>query len=112
VTAQRDASASAGPARSASAGTDPPKLYGPLSLFPAPGAGEPPVLRAAERRGVLVCHRVDRKGNPIAPEWSYWRDLSEARQARDALTPCGPRCGGIHTCVEVAVPPRRSQAPA
>jgi hypothetical protein len=64
----------------------------------------------SERRGVLVCHCQDRNGNPVSPEWTYWRDLAEARQARDALTPCGPQCGGIHTCVEVDVPTRRSMS--
>jgi hypothetical protein len=64
-----------------------------------------------ERRGVLVCHCIDRNGNPASPEWTYWRDLAEARQARDALSPCGSRCGGVHTCIEVDVPPRRAEGP-
>jgi hypothetical protein len=83
-------------------------LYGTHSLSDA----EAPTAQPVERRGVLVCHRLDGRGNPIAPEWSYWRDLSEARQARAELPPCGPRCGGIHTCVEVAVPQYLSKDPA
>ncbi|MCU1615957.1 MAG: hypothetical protein JWO98_3497 [Frankiales bacterium] len=71
-------------------------------------ASRPNVPQPVERRGVLVCHCVNAKGDPISPEWTYWRDLAEARQARAALTPCGPHCGGIHTCVEVDVPTRRS----
>lgn len=75
--------------------------------------GTQPVSGAVERRGVLVCHCVTKNGDPANPEWTYWADLAEARHARDALTPCGPRCGGSHTCVEVDVPrPRRSQASA
>lgn len=99
---RRDASATDAPSRRPSARKAPP-----MALRAAE-----PVSGAVERRGVLVCLCVDRNGNPARPEWTYWRDLAEARQARDTLTPCGPRCSGIHSCVEVAVPPRRGQAPA
>lgn len=84
-----------------------PSRRGPSAGPASPNAlrGTQPVSGAVERRGVLVCHCVNANGDPTSPEWSYWRDLGEARQARDALTPCGPRCGGVHTCVEVDVPP-------
>ncbi|OBC12612.1 hypothetical protein A5784_32810 [Mycobacterium sp. 852013-50091_SCH5140682] len=55
-------------------------------------------------RGVLVCHRATASG-PHNAEVTYWADIAEARQAQQELTPCGPRCIGIHTTISVDVTP-------
>jgi hypothetical protein len=58
-------------------------------------------------QGVLVCHRATESG-PHNAEWTYWPTIEEARQAEEALTPCGPYCIGCHSVVSVDVgaPPR------
>ncbi|MGH3556424.1 hypothetical protein [Mycobacterium sp.] len=53
------------------------------------------------RRFALICHRIgDGKAAPSI-EWTYWASRQQAEQARDELTPCGPRCAGFHTVVGV-----------
>ncbi len=46
------------------------------------------------RRFVLVCYHDN--GHKISAEWTYWPNREQAEQARDQLTPCGPRCLGVH----------------
>lgn len=54
----------------------------------------------------LVCH-----GGPSASyqaEWTYWDSIQQAREAEAELTPCGPSCIEVHSCVlvDVGAPPR------
>lgn len=48
----------------------------------------------------LVCYRDD--GVKITAEWTYWSSRAQAEQARDRLTPCGPRCIGVHAIAAVS----------
>jgi hypothetical protein len=52
-------------------------------------------------RAALVCYR----NLPNSAEWTYWADLTEARQAEAELCPCGPLCAGIHSAVHVDIVP-------
>ncbi|MGV0740331.1 hypothetical protein ABQF35_28630 [Mycobacterium syngnathidarum] len=61
---------------------------------------EPTAGRRRTRRAALVCHRAS-ESEPHNAEWTYWSTIDEARQAEEALTPCGPRCLRIHTVVRV-----------
>lgn len=54
----------------------------------------------------LICH--DPAGRGVAA--TYWPTREEARQAEAELTPCGPRCGGVHTVVERDPPLRHPAA--
>jgi hypothetical protein len=47
-------------------------------------------------KAALICYH-DRAGPGV--EFTFWRSRAEAVAARDELTPCGPRCIGIHTVV-------------
>lgn len=61
----------------------------------AAGASDP------RRRFALICHRDD-----ASIEATYWASGAEARQALAELTPCGPRCIGVHTVADIDPPPR------
>ncbi|WP_374025598.1 hypothetical protein [Mycobacterium sp. HNNTM2301] len=63
----------------------------------AAGAGGP-----STRRFALICH--DPEGRGVAA--TYWPTREDARQAEAELTPCGPRCGGVHTVVRLDAPLR------
>jgi hypothetical protein len=50
----------------------------------------------SRRRAVLVRHRPD--VNPVN-EFTWWRNLAEARAAMHDRDPCSEHCVGIHTIV-------------
>jgi hypothetical protein len=62
-------------------------------------------------RFALICHHDDGNAWP-GIEVTYWASRVQAMVARDALTPCGPRCVGAHTVVDAAPPPARPWHPA
>lgn len=60
---------------------------------------------------VLVCYRGCPQNGPTAGEFTYWDDAGQAGQAEAELTPCGPRCIGVHTIARLDLlpdPRRRS----
>lgn len=61
---------------------------------------------ASPRRFALICHDPEGRG----VQATYWDSREEARQAEAELTPCGPRCGGLHTIVDRDPPPRHPAA--
>ncbi len=60
---------------------------------------------------VLVCHRSDQTG-PVAAEWTYWDTTEQAQQAQTELTPCSPRCTGIHTIARLNLEPDPRRRPS
>lgn len=51
---------------------------------------------------VLVCYHDN--GHKVSAEWTYWVSREQAEQARDHLTPCGPRCIGAHAVAGLSPP--------
>jgi hypothetical protein len=48
----------------------------------------------------LICHPLPSHGEV---EVTYWPTAAEARQASTELAPCGPRCIGVHTVVNLGI---------
>lgn len=63
------------------------------------------------RRAVLVCYRAGIQNGPGAGEFTYWDDADQARQAEAELTPCGPRCTGVHAIARLDLPPDPRRRP-
>jgi hypothetical protein len=61
----------------------------------------------SERRFALICYHDS--GKPSV-EVTYWPTRAQAIQAEAELAPCGPRCIGVHTVVNVDPPPRHPAA--
>ena len=54
-------------------------------------------------RAALVCHPDPSVSG--GAEFTFWADAEEAWQAKIELTPCGPRCSGVHTVARVDLEP-------
>lgn len=55
-------------------------------------------------RFALICHHNGRVAWP-GIEVTRWDTRAQAQLAADELTPCGPRCIGAHTVVDVDTAP-------
>ncbi len=61
----------------------------------------------APGRYALICHHDSGR-----IEFTRWSTCQEAEAALAELVPCGPKCIGAHTVVNVDPPPTRPRHPA
>jgi hypothetical protein len=66
---------------------------------------------APGRQFALLCY-YRTAGGDVRVEWTYWPTREQAEEAERELTPCGPRCIGVHSAGVCVDPASASRHPA